>query len=48
MNDGTDYFVPNPYSWNLRANLLYLEAPAGVGYSVCGDTVNGCHFDDET
>jgi carboxypeptidase C (cathepsin A) len=37
--------VPNPYSWNLNASVLYVEQPAGVGYSYCGDA-SECNFDD--
>jgi carboxypeptidase C (cathepsin A) len=27
--------VKNELSWNLEANILYIEQPAGVGYSFC-------------
>lgn len=36
-NDGKNNFVPNEWSWNKRANMLYLEMPGGVGYSYVDD-----------
>jgi carboxypeptidase C (cathepsin A) len=35
----------NPYSWNKRANLVYIESPAGVGYSIANATGDGIHND---
>lgn len=36
---GNDRFLtPDPkYSWNKRYNVLYLEGPPGVGYSINND-----------
>ena len=47
MENGSSVFVPNDYSWNMRANVMYLESPAGVGFSYCGNQAD-CTFDDAT
>jgi len=45
--DGNGNLVLNPYSWNLLANVLYLESPAGVGFSYC-PTDCGTYDDNRT
>lgn len=39
LDEGHDYKVgdklkENPYSWNKLSHLLFIESPAGVGYSI--------------
>jgi cathepsin A (carboxypeptidase C) len=45
LEDGDANFRRNDYAWNQEATMFYLESPAGVGYSVCGDATQ-CKFDD--
>lgn len=33
IDDGENTLKKNPFPWNMRANMLYIESPAGVGYS---------------
>ena len=36
INDGEDFIVENDETWNKRANVLWIESPAGVGWSQAG------------
>ena len=37
VNDNGATLYENKFSWNQIANVLYLESPAGVGYSYSDD-----------
>jgi len=44
IDDGQNVIKPNTAAWNVRANLLYLESPAHVGFSIGG--ANDFNFTD--
>ena len=41
------YFSMNPWAWNMNANMIYLEAPVGVGFSK-GSADDMKHISDDT
>ena len=47
IESGGSTFHESDHSWNTEANILYIEQPAGVGYSYC-EGVKDCTFDDHT
>ena len=38
MDDGETVIKPNPYPWNERANVMWIESPAGTGFSYASDS----------
>ena len=47
FDDGDLKPHPNDFSWNKEANVLFIEAPAGVGFSYCEGDVEYCSYTDE-
>lgn len=47
MEDGATNFTKNEYSWNNEVNMVYIESPAGVGFSYCDDIKKCKNFNDE-
>jgi len=45
IDDGETTIKKNPEPWNKRANTLYIESPAGVGFSIAGGPHDSKHND---
>jgi len=46
IESGGTTFHESEFSWNRETNLLYIEQPAGVGFSYC-EGVKDCAFNDD-
>lgn len=45
IEDNSKAIVRNPYPWTAEANMLWIESPAGVGFSYGKNTVDLKHYD---
>ena len=45
IDDNSTTIIQNPYPWTTNASMLYIESPAGVGFSVGNNTSDLKHSD---